>query len=174
MFNNWKLIKPNLILAQPVWFLTEEILDKHGLKGLILDVDDTLLGNDEVDISTDVVQWMEHTKKTRQIWLISNNFSDIRIKRIAESLGVPYRSRAAKPSRRAIREALEAMKLQPSQVAMVGDRVLTDTVAGNRLGLFTILILPPSITKPTSWMGGRTAAVRQWESWLIRKTGISL
>jgi uncharacterized protein len=168
--NTWNLIKPDLILAQPIWFLTEELLRSYGLRGLVLDVDDTLLSNDETEVSLEVLQWVETTRATCQIWLISNNFNNHRIQRIAEALKLPYRSRAAKPSRRAIREALEIMALPPHQVAMVGDRILTDTLAGNRLGLFTILVQPPNVA--TSWLGGRSQVVRQWESWLIKRTNL--
>jgi predicted HAD superfamily phosphohydrolase YqeG len=34
------------------------------------------------------------------------------------------------------------MDLPYEQVAMVGDRLFTDVLAGNRLGLFTILVEP--------------------------------
>jgi len=165
--NTWNLIKPNLILAQPIWCLSEDMLHGYGLRGLVLDVDDTLLGNDDTEVSPQVRQWIETTRKICQIWLISNNFNNHRIQRIAEALMLPYRSRAAKPSRRAIREALQGMGLPPHQVGMVGDRILTDTLAGNRLGMFTILVQPPNTA--TTWLGGRSQVVRQWESWLIRK-----
>jgi HAD superfamily phosphatase (TIGR01668 family) len=32
--------------------------------------------------------------------------------------------------------------MEPARVAMVGDRVFTDVLAGNRMGMFTILIEP--------------------------------
>jgi len=168
--NFQELIKPDLILANPVWFLTVDLLQKYSLKGLILDVDDTLLGNHEKEVSPEVRQWLETTRQICQICLVSNNFSNSRIQAIAQNLNLPFRSRAAKPSRRAVREALAVFGLPPQHVAMVGDRILTDTLVGNRLGMFTILILPPNQSKDTSWLGGRSQAVRNWENWLIHKS----
>ncbi len=169
--NLQKLIRPNLILENPIWFLTADMINAHGLQGLILDVDDTLLGNDDKEVPIEVRQWLEVVRPIYQIYLVSNNFSDSRIQKIAQNLNLPYRSRAAKPSRRVVRETLDKMGLRPEQVAMVGDRILTDTIVGNRLGMFTILIQPPR--KDTSWLGGRSQMVRDWENWLIQKSGIS-
>ncbi len=168
--NLQQLIKPDLILANPIWFLTADLLKQYNLRGLILDVDDTLLGNNDMEVSPEVKQWIDATRKICQICLVSNNFSHIRIQTIAQKLDLPYRSRAAKPSRRAVRETLATMKLPHEQVGMVGDRILTDTLVGNRLGMFTILILPPHLGKDTSWLGGRSQLVRNCESWLIQKS----
>jgi hypothetical protein len=164
--NLQKLIKPNLILYKPIWFLTADLIKQYGLRGLILDVDDTLLGNNELEVCPEVRQWLEDMRPICQISLVSNNFSHSRIQAIAAKLNLPFRSRAAKPSRRAVREALTIMDLPASQVGMVGDRILTDTLVGNRLGMFTILIQPPY--EDTSWLGGRSRVVRNWESWLIK------
>jgi predicted HAD superfamily phosphohydrolase YqeG len=41
---------------------------------------------------------------------------------------------------------IEDLKLPASQVALVGDRVFTDVLAGNRLGLFTVLVKPIDAT----------------------------
>jgi uncharacterized protein len=166
-----QLIKPDLILANPIWFLTADLIHQYGLQGLILDVDDTLLGNNDKQVSPEVKQWLDDTRQICQICLVSNNFSNSRIQAIAQNLDLPYRSRAAKPSRRVVREALEILGLPPEKVGMVGDRILTDTLVGNRLGMFTILILPPNHGKDTSWLGGRSQAVRNWERWLIHKSG---
>jgi HAD superfamily phosphatase (TIGR01668 family) len=113
------------------------------------------------------------------IWLASNNFSDRRIQKVADSLNLPYRSRAGKPSRRVVRQVLEAMQLPNEQVAMVGDRLFTDTIVGNRLGLFTILVQPPceelafKLSLSTIFKA-RSSFLRNWEIWLARKTGVKI
>ena len=67
----------------------------------------------------------------------------------------------------------------PSQVAMVGDRLFTDTIVGNRLGLFTILVQPPenelALTPPrTSIFKARSSFLRNWEIWIARKSGVKI
>jgi hypothetical protein len=62
------------------------------------------------------------------------------------------------------------MKLPPTQVAMVGDRVFTDVLAGNRLGMFTILIDPIFSSHSTRSFH----LLRQAEFSLARQLGVSL
>jgi HAD superfamily phosphatase (TIGR01668 family) len=172
----WQLLTPDLVLNQPIWSLTHETLAQNNIQGMILDVDNTLVSNDQLEVCPQVLQWITKMRQHYKIWLISNNFSNKRIKHIAESLDLPFRSRAVKPSRRAIRYAMQDMDLQPEQVAMIGDRLFTDTIAGNRLGMFTILVPPVSDHKggKSSWVAKQSHYLREWEIWLARKTGINL
>ena len=54
----------------------------------------------------------------------------------------PFTTSAGKPRRAALRRVLDDLGLPPAQVALVGDRLFTDVLAGNRLGLFTVLVKP--------------------------------
>jgi hypothetical protein len=164
------LLQPDLILGGSVLKLTPELLDANQIKGLVLDVDDTI-----VPISTDlvypeVVGWIEQIRAKFPLWLVTNNPKEYRIGKIAESLSLPYFLGAGKPSRRKLRLAVEAMKLPPTQVAMVGDRVFTDVLAGNRLGMFTILIDPILSSHSTRSFH----LLRQAEFSLARQLGVSL
>jgi hypothetical protein len=105
------------------------------------------------------------------LWLVSNNLSRARIGRIAQSLDIPYILGARKPSRRKIRQAVNAMELPFNQVAMVGDRLFTDILAGNRLGMFTILVEP--MIDPTI-EAVQSAPLRSLEVWLSQILGASL
>ncbi len=135
------LLQPNLVL-ESVLNLTPEIIQQHKLKGLVLDVDETLVPITVGNISQELRDWIEKTRPHVSMWLVSNNLSESRIGSIARSLNIPYFLNAAKPSRRKVREAMEQMDLPCNQVAMVGDRLFTDVVVGNRLGMFTILVEP--------------------------------
>jgi uncharacterized protein len=169
----WQLITPDLVLRKPIWFISPALLAQNNLRGLVLDVDSTIVGDSETEISPEVRQWVDVTRHDINIWLISNNFSDRRIQSIAESLNLPYRSRAGKPSRRIVRQALEAMGLKASEVGMVGDRLFTDTIAGNRLGMFTILVEPID-NKTSSWLSERSRVLRNWEIWIARRSGVNV
>ena len=138
-----QLFKPDLIVAGPVSDLSFEWLKAQGVAGLILDLDDTLLALGEQIVNTRVVEWVARARLEFAVWIVSNNPNRLFIETIALSLSLPYINRAAKPSRRALRRALEAMQLPAEQVAIVGDRLLTDILAGNRLGLTTVLVEPP-------------------------------
>jgi HAD superfamily phosphatase (TIGR01668 family) len=137
-----KLLQPDLTIEGSVLCLTPEILQQHQIKGLVLDVDETLVPFKVTEASPDLQQWVAHTREVAQIWLVSNNTSNTRIGNIARCLDLPYIYGAVKPSRRKLRQALTAMNLPVEHVAMVGDRLFTDMLAGNRLGMFTILVEP--------------------------------
>jgi len=138
----WKWWQPDLRLSGTITALSREELQARGIRGLILDVDDTIVDYWSREIPLDILTWLEIMRTDYAIWLVSNNTSRRRISRIAAQVDLPYIHRAGKPSRRALRQVLAETQLVPSQVAMVGDRLFTDVIAGNRLGLFTIWVEP--------------------------------
>ncbi|ANV83890.1 hydrolase [Picosynechococcus sp. PCC 7003] len=168
LFNS-NLLEPNLILGKTILHLSPEIIRHYRLKGLILDVDDTLVSMRQSYASDDVLQWVTQVRRVADIWLVSNNLSQKRIGRIAESLELPYLFGAKKPSRKKLRRAMDAMDLRPQEVAMVGDRLFTDVLAGNRLGLFTILVEP--MMDPL--VATRQHPVRNVEVWISKFLGAS-
>jgi uncharacterized protein len=137
-----KLLQPDLILEASILNLTPNIVEKYELKGLILDVDETLVPFNAPGASAELLEWVRQMRRVASLWLVSNNISESRIGAIARSLDLPYYISAAKPSRRKIRAALSQMNLPVNQVGMVGDRLFTDVLVGNRLGMFTILVEP--------------------------------
>lgn len=165
-----KLLQPNLVLPGSVLQLTPAVLKQYGLNGLVLDVDDTLVPTWTRDVSPEVLQWLTEIRRSTQLWLVSNNINENRIQRIAETLSVPYLHGAAKPSRRKLRQALTDINLPAAQVGMVGDRLFTDIVAGNRLGMFTILVEPILNRQEMSSKG----VLRSFEFWLSRLLGASI
>ncbi|MGB3695637.1 MAG: YqeG family HAD IIIA-type phosphatase [Spirulinaceae cyanobacterium] len=163
-------LQPDLVLEGPVIGITPDILQQYNLKGLILDVDETLVPIKIKQVSPDVALWIEETRKLAQIWLVSNNLSETRIGNIAKELDLPYLLAAKKPSRRKLKQAAQEMGLPVKQVAMVGDRLFTDVLAGNRQGMFTILVEPmvdPAIV-------ARSYPIRSFEVWLSKALGVSL
>jgi HAD superfamily phosphatase (TIGR01668 family) len=163
-------LQPDLVLGQPVLSLSLDLIAQHQLKGLVLDVDETLVPIREAETTDEVQTWFATLKAQVPIWLVSNNLNEPRIRRIAESLSAPYITGAGKPSRRKLRRAAEAMQLPIEQIAMVGDRLFTDVLAGNRLGMFTILVEPmvPPMGKPGKYL------VRSTEVWVSQFLGVSL
>ncbi len=164
------LLQPDLVLGSSILALTPELLAKHQIEGMVLDVDDTIVPIGCSMAEPALTMWIEQIKQIVPLWLVTNNPSQVRIGAIAESLSLPYFLSAGKPSRRRLRQAVAAMKLDPARVAMVGDRVFTDVLAGNRLGMFTILIEP--IVGEDSTIG--FDLLRQVEFSLARVLGVSL
>ena len=164
------LLQPNLVLGGTIFDLTPSVLQKHKIEGLILDVDETLVPFQQKETTPELQQWVSEIRQATPIWLVSNNISYTRIGNIANSVDLPFISAAKKPSRRKLRQAATEMDLPLEQVAMVGDRLFTDVLAGNRLGMFTVLVEP--MVDPL--VAARSHPIRDFEIWLSQLLGVSL
>ncbi|MGC6483499.1 MAG: YqeG family HAD IIIA-type phosphatase [Synechococcus sp.] len=129
---------PGLTVVQ----LPLEHLLNRGITALLLDVDRTLLPGHDVQLPDAVMGWATAAQRHLRLHLFSNNPSRHRIGAVAEQLGVTYTSGAAKPRRAALQKVLRDLQVEPKALAIVGDRLLTDVLAGNRLGLYTVLVRP--------------------------------
>lgn len=136
-------------LLQPSWLasgtLAELPLERFlavPLRALVLDVDRTLLPRSHSELPEPIETWLRHAQEHLELRLFSNNPSRARIGAVAERLGVPFTTSAGKPRRSALRKVLAELGLPHGQVGLVGDRLFTDVLAGNRLGLFTVLVKP--------------------------------
>lgn len=165
-----KFLQPNLVLPGSILTLTPELLIRYQLKGLVLDVDETLVPIHMAEVSEELLPWVEDIRQIASLWLVSNNISEARIRRIAHTLRLPYIAGAGKPSRRKVRRAVEAMNLPVERVAMVGDRLFTDVLAGNRLGMFTILVEPMVSPDETA----KRSPLHSFEVWISQALGASL
>lgn len=108
----------------------------------MIDVDCTLLPHRSAVLPPPAEQWLQEVGSQVPIHLFSNNPSRQRIGGLSQRLGLPYTAGAAKPRRGALRRVMQQLDLPAAQVALLGDRVFTDVLVGNRLGLFTVLVRP--------------------------------
>lgn len=125
-----------------VFQIKPSMLQEDGIKGVITDLDNTLVAWDVADATGEVINWISDLQKAGiQVTIISNN-NEERVRIFSEPIKVPYEAAARKPSTKAFHRASERMNLQPHEVAVVGDQLLTDVLGGNRGGFHTILVTP--------------------------------
>jgi uncharacterized protein len=166
----FSLLQPDLVLGSNILQLTPTILKHYQLRGLVLDIDDTIMPVKTSTAQPELLEWLAEIRPVAKLWLVTNNPHRRRIESIANSLDLPYFLSAAKPSRKKLRQAVHDMDLPYQEVAMVGDRIFTDVLAGNRLGIFTILVDPIISQKSTSSFH----FLRQAEFSLAQLVGVSL
>ena len=111
-----------------------------NLKALVLDVDGTLISGNNPVLSEDIKNWVFNSKKHFDIYLFSNNPSKKRIKLIADQLDLEFTYSAGKPSKKKLNKLIYKIPYSFSEIAIIGDRIFTDILVGNRLGMYTILI----------------------------------
>jgi len=136
-----KYFWPDLYIEK-INHLDENIIKRYYLKGLILDLDNTISPWGEKTIPPEIMNWIIDLKKLGiKFCLVSNN-SDERVRETADFLALPYVARAIKPRRKAFLRAVDLIGLKPTDVAVVGDQLLTDIVGAKRAGLMAILVTP--------------------------------
>ena len=125
-----------------VFDITPESLKKKGIKGIITDLDNTLVEWDRPDATPKLIEWLADMKQAGiQVVIVSNN-KELRVKSFADPLGIPFIFQARKPMGRAFRKALAIMEVKRDKVVVIGDQMLTDIFGGNLNKLHTILVLP--------------------------------
>lgn len=137
-----ELLRPNWLMECTLAELPIEALQERGIRALVLDVDRTLLPRRHSVVPAIAGRWLLEAKQHFPIHLLSNNPSRQRIGSVAQLFDLPFTTSAGKPRRSALRRVLAQLQLPVAQVALVGDRLFTDVIAGNRLGLFTVLVKP--------------------------------
>ncbi len=117
-------------------------LAANGFRGIIVDLDNTLVGYGRAEVMKDHLDWVAQAHESGfRIVMLSNNFSD-RVTQIARQLDVLSVPNALKPLPFGFARALQALKLPRHQVFVVGDQLFTDVLGAKLFGLYTILTEP--------------------------------
>lgn len=155
-------LKPTYVVERVTDINLQDLKDDN-IKGLIFDLDNTLMPPKTCILPEDIAKWIEEAKKDFKIAVLSNNPNTDYVRQAAKAIGCVAYHKAGKPRRKAAVLALKELDLIPSQVVMVGDRPLTDIWLGQRLGLITILV-DPIIKHQEAWI---VKQLRKMERWFI-------
>jgi len=117
-------------------------LEAAGIRGLIVDLDNTLLGFRETELGREHIEWVAQAhERGFRIVMLSNNFSE-RVNTLARQLGVSCIPNALKPLPFGFLRAKRRLQLRRREIAVVGDQLFTDVLGGKMCGLYTILTEP--------------------------------
>lgn len=119
-----------------------DFLRRRNIKGVLLDIDNTLVPMHVKEADENAVRWIERLKSEGFKVCIVSNASHKRVIKFNERLKVYAFHRASKPGTKIFLEALRLMDIRPEEAAMVGDQIFTDIYGGNRLNMYTILVNP--------------------------------
>ena len=118
-----------------------EELYRQGIRGVIFDVDNTLVPHD----APADTRAKELFKRLREIGLescLASNNKETRVKKFAQAVGTKYIYKAGKPKRRGYKEAMKQMGTRAENTVFVGDQIFTDIWGANRAGITSILVKP--------------------------------
>jgi hypothetical protein len=137
----------NMLFKPTIWLKSVLQIDKHLLykmrvKGLILDLDNTLSMHSSPAAEMGVDRWLSDMKQLGIKMIIVSNNTPARVAPLAKELGLEFVAFGCKPLPFATRKAAKKLKLPKSQIALVGDQIFTDVMGGNLYGIKTILVEP--------------------------------
>jgi len=132
------------LFVESIYQIDLNELKRQGITTIITDLDNTLVEADSPEYTPKLVKWLDDLQETGfKVMIVSNN-SETRVSEFAEPLTVPYIHRAKKPRKNSFKKALRQLKSSAEETALIGDQLLTDIFGGNRMGFYTILVIPIS------------------------------
>jgi len=120
-----------------------DFLKKHGIKFLMLDLDNTLAAYDEHVMADEIVEWLDDVRNSGiKLFIISNSTRTNRVSPLSDSVGISYIMKSFKPSPKSLLTAMEQEGFDRDVSALAGDQISTDGIAANRAGVISIVIRP--------------------------------
>lgn len=159
--NMLKIFLPNQFYHN-VYQLTPAYMKQNNLKGLITDLDNTLIRWDRPDATPELKEWFKGFVDAGIKVTICSNNNENRVKKFADQVGLPFVFKARKPLPLGFNRARRLMGLKSHETVVVGDQVMTDMLGGNLGSFHTILVKP--IVKTDEW---KTYLNRRMESVIL-------
>ena len=118
-----------------------EKLYKEGIRGVIFDIDNTLVPHGAPADERAIQLFKELRDIGFSCCLVSNNKKK-RVAPFASLVGAEYIELAAKPSRRGYERAMERLGTNSGNTVFIGDQLFTDIWGAKNAGLRNILVKP--------------------------------
>lgn len=137
------------MLLTPDWVfddfaaVTPEFLRARGIKLLLTDLDFTLAPKSVKDPDDAVRAWLFALQEADiTVMILSNNRNPLRVRRYCATLNIDFLGHAEKPSRIGYRRAMKRCGVSAGETAMLGDKLLTDTLGARRAGVLALMVEP--------------------------------
>lgn len=114
-------------------------LYKKGYRGIIFDIDNTLVHHGE-DSTKEIDELFREIQKIGFKTLLLSNNGEERINRFLKNIKSLYISNAQKPKKSNYLKALKMLNLNKKEVVFIGDQIFTDILGANRSGIPNILV----------------------------------
>jgi hypothetical protein len=132
-------IYPNYY-CKDVTKITVDYLKQNDIKGLILDIDNTLIDIDKKMLGG-VEKWHEEIVLAGiKTIILSNSNKEEKVSSVAKKLNIDYINFAQKPLKKGFLKAQEKLSMPAKNIAAVGDQIFTDVIGANRCNMFSILV----------------------------------
>lgn len=134
------------IYQKSIYSINYESLKNAGIKIVLFDLDNTLVPISAKEPSKKLKDLFEDIKKMGIKPIIMSNSGQKRVAPFKDGLFVDAACNSRKPLRRKYKKVLSMYDVKPSEIAAVGDQLLTDIFGANRMGITSILVNQISTT----------------------------
>lgn len=145
--------------------ITLQDLEKLGVRGLLLDVDNTLTTHGSQVLSDEVRDWLQQMKDAGIRMTVVSNSWEWRVAPFAEKIGLQHTSLSCKPSPIGFWRGVRRLGLPKAQCAAIGDQVFTDIIGANLYGVTCIQVMPIEMETGKPFL----ALKRKWERKIYEK-----
>lgn len=114
----------------------------RGVKGVIIDMDNTLAYDNSYRLIPGVQDWVESVKAAGLKIVIASNGFAVRVYPVARGLQLPFICHCYKPRVKAYEKAARKIGLTPKDCVMIGDQLLTDICGANWCGMESYFVMP--------------------------------
>lgn len=132
-------LKPDYNLKS-IYEINLEELKQKGIRAILFDLDSTLMASKTAFYEEKTLEWLKKVRQDFFIAVVSNNYNEEYIEKVKKVSDFPLVFSAHKPDTKAAKAFMDENNLTGVNTAFVGDRPLTDTLCGQRLGCTTILV----------------------------------
>lgn len=122
--------------------VTVEDLHRMGVRGVLLDVDNTLTTHDAPDLTDEVKAWLATMQEEGFSLMVVSNNKPERVAPFAEKIGLPYTALAHKPMPSGYKRAAAMLGVPKKECVAIGDQIFTDIMGANLSGMTSILLEP--------------------------------
>ncbi len=129
--------------------ITPDFLKERRIRGLLLDVDNTLARDHGQTPLQGVEDWLAAMRGSGVALTVVSNAASSRLEPLAGKLGLRYISRAVKPLPVGYLRGARRLGLPRRELAAVGDQLFTDIMGANLAGVVSILVEPEALE--TGW-----------------------
>lgn len=134
---------PNMYY-QSIYTINYQKLLEDGIKCLLFDLDNTCVPYIDRKPTKKLKNHFDKLQDMGFKVIIFSNSPKKRLEPFKQILNIDCCYKAGKPRKKKLLKVLDLYKYQLSEVAIIGDQLVTDIYGGNKVGITTILVNPMS------------------------------
>lgn len=119
-----------------------EFLSSKGIKGIVLDIDNTLEPYEHPKAGDHVIKWVKSLENVGIKTAIVSNNNKERVTIFNQDFNMPAYSNGGKPFKKNVLRAISDMGIEKEHAILMGDQIFTDVWAAHNAGIPAILVPP--------------------------------